>query len=436
MTLSEKFRILSLLFISNLLVFIAFGSQPERQNEKAFRIHDDIYHKNIKTVLLHRPGHELSFPVINFNSGEQLMLSFDDLDGDVKVYKYTIVHCDARWNLSELWPSDYLSGFTDDIIEKYRLSFNTFQPYTHYELVLPNDNIRPMIPGNYLLIVYPDSDPDDVAFTRRFSIVNQKIAIDGRIRMPATSPERTKKQEIAFWINTEQNRIADHSRNLKVVVRQNNRWDNELVLQPYQIRGDVFDYQHIDESNTFYAVNEFRPMDLRSVRFQSGRIQQIEKDRDGYHFFFMPDERRNTKRYIHQQDLNGRFQILAENTNEPTTEAEYVYAYFTLPVEAPIPNANVFITGMLTDWQFRDENKMYFNPRKSAYEARLLLKQGFYNYHYSLLVNGTASGDTGFFEGNFADTGNEYTVFVYYRQPGSRFDALIGIKTFNSRDFL
>ena len=426
----------SLFFNVNALAAIPASVNTGDGENAVYRIHDDIYHNNIRTVRLHRVGHELSFPVINFNTAEKFRLSFDDLDGDVKNYKYTVVHCDAYWNLSDLWPSDYINGFTDDLIDDYKPSFNTLQPYTHWELVFPTNNLQLTLPGNYLLIVFPGNDPDNVAFTRRFSIVETRVGIEGSIRMPPTSSERTKKHEINFTVNAQQFRITDPNRNLKVVVRQNNRWDNALYLKPYQIKGDIIDYQFPDETNTFFAVNEFRALDLRTVRYLTKGVQEIERDADGYHIYMWPEQRRTFKAYIHEDDLNGRFQILAEDAFDPDVGSEYVYVHFTLQMEMPIPNAGVYVSGMLTDWQFRDDNRMDFNIQRSAYETTLYLKQGFYNYHYTLLSKGERSADTGFFEGNHADTGNEYTIYVYYQQPGTRYDSLIGIMTLDSGDFL
>lgn len=431
-----KYLVVAILFASVNHIDPAIATASAGSTKSAYRIHDDVYHSNIRTVNLHRLGHELSFPVINFNAGEQLLLSFDDLDSDVKLYKYTVVHCDATWNLSDLWPSDYIAGFTDDQIDNYRFSFNTLQPYTHYELVFPNDNLKFTLPGNYLLIVYPGSNPENVAFTRRFSVVDTKVSIDGRVRMPATSSERTKKHEIGFKINTQQYRIIDPRRNLKVIIRQNNRWDNELLLQPYQDRGNELDYHFADESNTFYAVNEFRTLDLRTVRYLTKGVQEIERNSEGYHFYLWPEQRRTFNAYTHEQDLNGRYQVLAEDVYDPAIGSEYVYVHFLLQVENFIPNAEIYITGMLTDWQFSDDNKMLYNSQKSVYETTLYLKQGFYNYHYTLLNKGEKSGDTGFFEGNHANTGNEYTIYVYYREPGNSYDNLISVKTLSSKDFL
>jgi hypothetical protein len=424
-----------LTFLLATLLLSAHASSNKPDN-KTYRIHDDVYHSNIRTVLLHRAGQDMTFPVINFNQGEQFMLTFDDLDGDVKVYRYTVVHCDATWNLSDLWPSDYIDGFTDDLIEDYSFSFNTLQPYTHYELLFPNNDLRFKLPGNYLLIVFLDNDQDNVVLTRRLSVLDMKVSIDAGIRIPPTSPERMKKQEINFTITSPEFRILDPYRNLKVEVRQNNRWDNALHLQPHQISGDVMDYRYPDESNTFYGGNEFRPIDLRTVRYLTGGVKEIERKADGYHVYLWPDQRRAFKAYVHEQDLNGRYQIMAEDTFEASLGSEYVYVHFTMPMEVPVPNAGVYITGMLSDWQFRDDNRMEYNMAKSAYEASIYLKQGFYNYQYALLPDEETKGDTGFFEGNHAGAGNEYTIYVYYREPGNRFDSLIGLKTINSKDFL
>lgn len=423
----------NLMVLTSIFIFLVLTASA--QSDKAYRIQDDVYARSIQTVRLQRLGYEMSFPVINFNSDEQLKLTFDDLDRDIKYFRYTFVHCDALWNLSDLWQSDYISGFPDDMINNYQSSFNTIQPYTHYELIFPNDNFNFILPGNYLLIVFNDNNPDDVVLTRRFSVVDMKVSIDGFIRTPKTISERNQKQEIGFTVNANKYPLSDISRNLKVIIKQNCRWDNELYLQPYQTNGSILDFRFPDGSNTFYGVNEFRTLDLRSLKYKSKNIRDFERDNDGYHFYLWPDQIKTTKPYIFEQDLNGRYQILAENSSDPAIDAEYVYVYFSLPFEQ-VPDADVYVTGMLADWQFRDQNKMYYNARRSAYELRMYLKQGFYNYHYALLKKDSQNGDPGYFEGNHTETGNEYTVYVYYREPGARYDILIGVKTFNSKDYL
>ncbi|MFT5984193.1 MAG: hypothetical protein ACI9RM_002655, partial [Ulvibacter sp.] len=62
-----------------------------------------------------------------------------------------------------------------------------------------------------------------------------------------------------------------------------------------------------------------------------------------------------------------------------------------------------------------------------------LFKQGFYNYKY-VLVDRDGSIDNGALSGNFWQTENEYTVIVYYRDIGARFDRIIGAGSASSID--
>ena len=68
----------------------------------------------IKTLLCHQKEDELSLPILNFNTNKQLLVSFDDLDADIKNYYYTIVHCNSDWTASDLMESEYISGFTNE----------------------------------------------------------------------------------------------------------------------------------------------------------------------------------------------------------------------------------------------------------------------------------------------------------------------------------
>ncbi len=406
------------------------------QNVQAAIFQDQVYEKNIRTVNFIRFGQESSAPVIALNSNEQLQLSFDDLDGVVKNYKYTVVLCDFGWKSSDLWPSEYISGFAENYINDYRFSFNTLQIYVHYKLVFPNENMRITLPGNYLLVVYPENSPDRPSLTRRFMVLDQKASVKGQVRMPLTGADRLKKHEIGFTVEAGNFTIIDPQRNLKAIVLQNNRWDNMIELKPLMIRGNQIDYQYVDGSSVFYAMNEYRTLDIRSVKYLVGNVREINRDEQGYDIYLWPDKRRNTRSYVHEKDINGRYFIKTNENTNPDIEAEYVRVHFSLEVENAIPDADVYVLGALSQWQFTDENKLRFNGRRSVYEKSILLKQGYYNYHYTLLNHGQKKGNSGFFEGDFSDTGNEYTILIYYRAPGARNENLISILTMNSKDFL
>ncbi len=45
-------------------------------------------------------GWEISYPVLDLQSNNQLLLSFDDLSDEIKDYSYKIIHCNADWTAS------------------------------------------------------------------------------------------------------------------------------------------------------------------------------------------------------------------------------------------------------------------------------------------------------------------------------------------------
>ena len=111
---------IKILFITLLLLSLVIHSSSQ---EKIF--YNKIFKENIKTVLLHKDGWELSYPIIELNGDDKMNLSFDDLDNDIKNYSYTIIHCDYEWKESRLSQSDYIDGFTENPIEDYAYSYQS-----------------------------------------------------------------------------------------------------------------------------------------------------------------------------------------------------------------------------------------------------------------------------------------------------------------------
>ena len=66
-----------------------------------------MYKEKIKTVQLHKEGWPLAEPIIELNTNEKIKLSFDDFDNGIGDYSYTIIHCNSKWEDSELIPTDF-----------------------------------------------------------------------------------------------------------------------------------------------------------------------------------------------------------------------------------------------------------------------------------------------------------------------------------------
>ncbi len=131
---------------------------------------------------------------------------------------------------------------------------------------------------------------------------------------------------------------------------------------------------------------------------------------------------------MRNDDLNGKFYIEKEDARDSDIESDYSYVHFTLPYTHPLVNGNLYIFGKLTDWQFLDEAMMKYDYENHIYEGTLLVKQGYYNYAYAFLEDGTDAGDITLIEGNHWETNNEYIILVYYREPGTYYDQMLGIE--------
>jgi hypothetical protein len=93
----------------------------------------------------------------------------------------------------------------------------------------------------------------------------------------------------------------------------------------------------------------------------------------------------------------------------------------------------VYIFGGLSDWQLKPEFKMVYNPAVSAYVGKVRLKQGYYNYLYAALPKTADHPDFEETEGDWFETKNLYTILVYFRPFGGRYDRIIGAFSFSSR---
>jgi type 9 secretion system plug protein len=431
-----KMRATSIFIFLISIVNISFaqnaGDTSDYYHDNYLRYENYVYVNNIKTVTLEKYGLQLSDPVIGLNSGDQLVLTFDDLDGDVKNYSYTFIHCNADWTPSQVIISQYLHSFFDAPLTDYQYAFNTLQTYTHYKLIFPNENLSPALSGNYLLKIFLTEYPDSVILTRRWMQFDSKVQIDANVKRATVIEDRYSKQEIDFSVAYSTNFIQNPFSDIKITIMQNSRWDNTITnLKPLYLKDNLLDY-NFDEENVFNGGNEFRNFDTRSLRFQTQFVKKIIEDSTGYHVYVTNDESRSALVYSIWDDINGRFVNTIYDDRDGEIEGQYAYVHFKLLYPDPIQKGTPYIFGELTDWRLIKEGKLKYNYDQQAYETELYLKQGYYNYEYVVVSDGSDKIDETIIEGNHFETENNYAIFVYHRPVGGRYDQLIGWKKLNS----
>ena len=415
-----------------LLLLISFSATAQ--------LPDHVYKSNIKTVKLFKSGDMYSYPVIMLNSNEQLELHFDDMDADVKYYYYSFQLCNADWTPANIQLFDYIRGFTSNRITNYRHSSLAQTRYTHYQTVLPERNGAPSKAGNYLLKVFLNDDTSKLVFTKRMLIVNTKATVSAQVLQPFNTNYFQTHQRVQVNVSTAQGQINAFSpQDLKVVVLQNNIWNNASLLdRPTVFRGNYYEYSD-EENTTFQSGKEWRWIDLRSLRLMSDRMTKI-VDNDTSNrvdVYVKPDGERRQQLYIYYRDFNGIYTVENRDNSNALWQSDYAWVHFTFvpPGNRAYEGKSVYLFGELTNYLQDDNSKMIFNEEKGVYEKALYLKQGYYNYSYVTLTDKKQPGVQALYEnteGNYWGTENSYMVLVYFRNFGARADELIGFTKINS----
>ena len=284
--------------------------------------------------------------------------------------------------------------------------------------------------GNYVLVMYRGRDINQTVLTKRFLVFQKTLGVAGRGVPPSQNENRREVQQINVSVNYKGRELFDPLNNVRVVIRQNQQWDNKRVLkQPTMLREDtrMMEYNLFDGSNVFWGGNEFRFIDLRFVRARGMNVRSIQMESDVVYAEAVVDKARRNTTYNEYLDVNGQFAIMNVERRNYDLESEYMVTTFNLSAEGVTDTP--YIVGAFTQWGKDPAAKMELNKRTNTYQATILMKQGWYDYMY-----GYKSGE-GFdirsLEGSFFETENEYEIFVYYRDMGSRYDELIGYFNLN-----
>lgn len=385
-----------------------------------------IFDDRIRTVRAVTDGNMFAPPVVMEGTGGRINFSFDHLADDRDYFRYRIVRCEADWQPSRLAEAEYLEGFNESPIEDYEFSRATTVPYVHYSFDFPNEQIRPTLSGNYLVQVYREDNPDEVLWQHRVMVSEQTAPISVSVSTVTDVDYNDGHQQLAVTVDTERAGVDNPFNDLRVVISQNGRADNEVALrQPMRMSGSKAVYEH-QRPLVFEAGNEYRRMEVSNINYPGMHVEDIAYSRPYYHFKLQTDQSRAGQSYLYDQTQHGRFVVREYNSDESDVDADYVVVHFAL--EYPeMPGYQIFLDGDFTSRRFDPSSIMTFNRATGLYEKAVLLKQGAYNYQYLAVPPGGKRGTTSVIEGDKYQTVNEYLVKVYTRRPTDRTDRLIGV---------
>ena len=398
---------------------------PEYYADKTLRYEDYIYDPNVRTVLCYVPtgqaGQVFNPPVVSLGQGQSPVLEFDVLGGPGQRLTAKLIHCDLNWQPSVLTDMQFLSEINEQTITNYRASVSTKVPYQHYQVQMP----RVKLSGNYLWVV---QGPGGTPLLSRRVLVFEEGAVQIAMKqgIPVAGQERYILQQVDFGIRYNM-ALVNPAQEVKVVLRQNFRWDNaHYNLRPTFVRDaeQQLDYQYFNFENAFPGLSEFRFVDLRTFRSAGVGVAKIDAEATPRTVLLQVETSRADQRYTQYDDINGQRLIESrEYAGNDDTNADYFDVTFQLRAEVPAPGP-VYVLGALSDWQLKEEFKLTYDAANQVYLGHALLKQGYYNYYYATQAPTGANSIP--WEGSHQETENQYDLLVYYRPPGTRTDLLIG----------
>ena len=382
----------------------------------------------IRTVIFQGESQEnIGNPIVRL--GSRMQLSFDDIIGDEADYYYTIEHFNFDWSPSQLSKNEYLEGFDNVRITNYTNAQNTLQPYTHYELSIPNQNVKALnVSGNYLLSVYNSNR--ELVFSRKFMVYEPIAKVAAEVKRSRDLNYIDEKQIVNFSIDSPDLLLKNPKENVMVSIIQNHNLKLAITdLEPQYTIANELIYRY-NEKSSFWGGNEFLQFDNKELRVTTTDIASVELD-DLYHHFLFLDFTRSNEPYTYNPDINGGFVIRNLQAQNSDIEAEYVWVHFRLKNYDNLENSEIHIYGGFNNFELDQSTLMSYNKDSGYYEGARLFKQGYYNYKY-VVLNKEGSIDDGLISGNFDETENIYSILVYYRPPGARYDRMIGVGYTNS----
>jgi hypothetical protein len=442
-----------------------------------YNFRNEVYDEQIKTVTFEVNNLPTNFPAITLNSGQFIMLKFDDLLNEERILYYRLIHCDKNWNPSTISEIEAFNGFNDERLRNYSYSINTKVPYIHYWQQFPNKDIQFKISGNYLLVIYEDNIEYPI-ISRRFVIKENRVGVEMKSVFPADVENIRYKQELNVSINFEGFKMRNPMDEISLMVMQNENWNTAITSKPSFFTVNNLRFNKL---NTFawWGLTEYRDFDTRSLMRLGRGVKFIERAKNETDVILMTDQSRRNKVHLANFDFNGRFIIenferlrqtttgdvldrFINNTNadanlrqslrdsivgsiirqnnlidgeyiaeERNIRSDYTNVTFVLDDMINLQNEDIYVLGSMNNWLPSEEYRMKYDSKRDLYLTEVLLKQGYYNYMYGV-INKKDEVDYPVMEGSWNETENEYQALVYYRGLGDLYDRVIGFSVYNT----
>jgi len=382
----------------------------------------------IKSLHTYPNNNLTKIPVIRMGTSDKLTVEFDVEAEHEPSFNIKFKFCDANWNPYE---NLLLEGIGENVLYNVyleRLPHTTQGAEYHVKEKFPKQNIKFNVSGKWIYFITDTFDEDIVYDWGKFYVVENIVNIKSQFnkwrREGRISNNNARDRTINLKAGFELPDSLIPFRVNYVEIIKNMELDN-----PINIEKDAFaknkSYEWDGANNFEFGIrdlepgNEYRQVNLRDknkFQFPNTRAQF---DGIEYSRFYK----------LGNKDLNGGFKLLDKNNEY----SDYLVAEFQFKPHDDVYD-DIYIVGSFTNWEVLPWYKL--DAKEDFYSINLELKRGIYDYQY---VTGKSVSDAyedrvenidwRIFEGNYWDTENVYSIFLYYKSPEKgEYDKIIGFK--------
>ena len=361
-------------------------------------------------------------------TSDKLTIEFDVEAEHEPSFNIKFKFCDADWN-----PYDnlLLEGIGENVLYNVyleRLPHTTQGAEYHAREKFPQKNIKFNLSGKWMYFITDPFDEEIIYQWGKFYVVENIVKIKTKFNQWRREGSISKNNARDRTINLKTefdlpDSLSPFNVNYVEIIK------NMEIEYPLKLQKDAFaknrSYDWNGANNFVFGINDLEPgNEYRQVNLRDKNKYQYPNTRaqfDGieYSRFYQ----------LGNKDLNGGFKLL-DKYNE---YSDYIVAEFQFKPHEDIFD-EIYIVGAFTNWEVLPWYKL--DKKEDLYSINLELKRGIYDYQY---VTGEIVSDAyedrvenidwRVFEGNYWDTENVYSIFLYYKSPEKgEYDKIIGYK--------
>ncbi len=382
--------------------------------------------QSIKSIELYRKGNRKNPPIIKLNGGDKLVLEFDELSSLSGQYSLQFTHHNQDWSYSNIPDFWFLDGINDIVIQNGEANQLSKPNYFHYSIEFPNRQVEFLTSGNYMLHVF-DYASNIKLFSLPFFVSEGKGSIKSNIETLYAGSGNHGTTDQLFSVYEQPKEVMFPQFDLTFSYVQNRLWNNYIIPTEIDISSSAQIRFYSSRSQSFNANFDYIYLDLTNLNIDSRKIMDWQPE-------FTPP------RIILKEDVLNFSAIpsrgFESSAGYPSggSSARYAMVYFSLDAgDLANNNLELYLVGDFNQWNVSENNKLHYNKETGLFEVSLIVKEGKYRYKYFLKSSYT---DSDFVPLNDAITGirQEYTGFIYYRDPDYNYQRLLQVTNFDSQN--